>query len=145
MKSLVFVLLALLSWSALAEKYEVFSTTYGYGRPTVTMSWETNRPLGRAWLSVRVDTSDGDSDLGDNSYEQKIEGLRYDEASKRIVLDRDGKITECARFDNGSFFRTARWVSTNCRLSYKLMKRPFDDGFRINKYDVVVVYLTTQE
>lgn len=145
MRTLFFLLLVLGSVTAKAEKIEVFSTTYSHGTPHVTMAYVANRPLGRAWLNIVVDTSMPDSSLGYDEYEQKVEGLRYDEATKRIVIERDGQIKECARFKKGGFFGLDRWVSTGCRLSYKLVKRPVDDGFRIRNYDYVVVYLTIKE
>lgn len=135
----------ILSSVAQASEIEVLEVGYGAGYPRVTLSFEANKKLGRAWIAANVDTSQNESDLGDDSYRQKIEGLRYHEASDSIILEKDGQDIECAKFDKGSFFRVPSFKSTGCTLSYRLVKRVVDDGFETYKVDRVLVLLTIKE
>lgn len=145
MRLILIALVTFFVFSAHAEKIQIFEAPYNGGYPTMTMEFKANKSLERAWTEIRVDTSDGDSDLGDDEYRQKVAGLRFDPVTNAIVLDRDGKITECAKWDNGSFFRISRWRPTGCRFSYKFGKKNIDDGFRIYKRNFVFVYLNIKE
>ena len=144
MKALLLMAIFALT-SVHAEEIKVLEVNYNYGTPQVTLKYNVNKKLGRAWIEVRVDTSSGDSSIGDDFYRQLVEGLRYDEVTKAIVLDRDGQLIECAKYDKGSLFRIAGYKATGCTLNYRLIKVVMDDGFRTYKVDRVAVYLNTKD
>mgnify|MGYP003394291086 FL=1 len=139
------LIVTLFSTLAAAEKIEIFSEAYYGQKPTMTMAFVANRALGRAWVHIISDNSAPDSSLGYDEYDQKLEGLRYDETNRTIVLDRDGKTVECAKWRNGGFFGIDGWRPTGCRFSYKYGTDMQDDGFYIFRRQIVKVYLNVTE
>lgn len=145
MKKFIAIFALALSIGAQAGSVDIFETPYYMGYPRVNTEFQANKDLGRAWVSINIDTSTGDSDLGNDWYRQKVEGLSYDAATDSIVLDIEGKIIQCARFDRGGIFRSRGFKNTDCKITSRLEKRVVDDGFEISKQDVVVLTLNYVE
>jgi hypothetical protein len=147
MKKLFAFSLILISTIAQAETFDFFEAAYyPYGNPTVTARFEVNKDLGRAWVYVNVDASDADSSLHDDEYKQKIEGLTYDVATKTVLLERDGRLIECAKWKRAGVFGLASGIyETGCTFKHRFVTRDIDDGFYIRKEKRVIVSLKIKE
>ncbi len=146
MKNVIAMLLVLFSVTAQAESFDIFEASYDGSYPRVSPRFSVNRELGRAWVEINVDTSSGDSSFGNDDYRQQVAGLRYDSETKSILLVRDGREVECARWKrSGVFGLASHFKMTGCSFAHRLTTRSVDDGFNVRKESRVIVSLKILE
>lgn len=145
MKSLIASIVLMFSLTALADT-TVLLETKNYDNYDVSTTFTVNKELGRAWVTVTLGETFGDSTYY-NDTRVKVEGLSYDAATRSIVLDKDGEQIVCAslynrRFiiDGGNSIRN----SGRCKFSVKKFKKEFDNGFEIYKVPMLQVLMTVE-
>ncbi|WPU67110.1 hypothetical protein [Peredibacter starrii] len=114
--------------------------------------FEVNKEQGRAWVTLMQiqPRRGGHKSAGPGEFARetraKVPGMSYDEASKSIVLDQDGRIVECAtvRTRGVSIFKYDKITPTGCKLIVKKAKKAQDDGFRTRYISVTQVHLIAE-
>ena len=103
-----------------------------------------NRELGRAWVDVRVrstDPGDGPQDL--HVIPKAIEGLHYDQARKQVLYRAGTENVVCAE-DATFLWSTYLKPTGRCLLTSRSEQHKTDDGFRIREQTVAKVVFLPQ-
>lgn len=147
MKTLLLSLGLMFSTMTFASEVLILEVPF-YGRdPYVSSEFKINKELGRAWVETHVNAADGDSDIGNDYYRVKVEGLSFNTQTSNIEYVTDGKIVECAtvRRSRGLFKVDVIRPTGACVFSSKRIKVIVDDGFNTSKENRVQAFLTTLE
>lgn len=111
-------------------------------QPAKSKNFVINESLGRAW--VEVDLYHALSESSDH-YRAIVPGLRYDNLSKSVVFENDGKRVVCATVNEIGWwlFKQNQVTSTGqCELSHRYIKSPVDNGFTIDHIEHFEVHFT---
>lgn len=146
MKLIVLTLVFFLWSIARADENVVIEIPAPFWRTQTKAMFEINRLEGRAWVSI--ESSDGSIARRDrfySYYRSKVPGLSFDKEHSKIMLDREGAITECAAVESRgrSIFRYDHIINTRCELKVQKVIKEFDNGFEIRKIEMVQVLLKT--
>lgn len=144
MKLIVLTLVFFLWSAARASENIVIEIPAPFWQTEARASFEINRDLGRAWVSIKTwDRSMARRDRSYGKYREQVPGLSFDKATSAIVLDQDGAITSCANVSSRgrSIFRYDHITPTNCVLRVKKIMKEVDNGYRVRKIEMIQVIL----
>lgn len=133
MKSCLALVLFVLSIPAIAGEILLLdkaSWLLGTFNTSMTSTFEVNRDLGRAWVSLYF-TSPSDDGAG-HEERVKVEGMSYRAETKEVVFVVEGAQIVCAKVIK-NFFGTHVKPTRNCRIVEKNYFARVDDGFEIRK------------
>ncbi len=133
MKAMIAALLLTLSLSTLAGEIVLLDKAtwlLGSYNSSMTSTFEVNRELGRAWVSLYFSST---SDDGAGHEERvKVDGMSYRAETKEVVLVAEGAEIVCAKVIE-NFFGTQVKPTRNCKIVEKNYFARVDDGFEIRK------------
>lgn len=101
--------------------------SYSHG---VDASFAINKEMGRAWVKLVVTEDVTYSQSPRQYFETKVPGLFYEESSRLVVLEHEGKRFECANVVYGRILGQRIKPTGQCRFSHRYVKVPYDDGYR---------------
>ena len=122
-----------------------FSQYELWGSPSVTPEFLVNEELGRAWVTIRVTMGYADGESSTEEHRVKVAGMSFDKSTGAILLDHEGKLSECAfqKTVGRSIFRHKEIKTTPaCKFGSRWRDVSYDDGFEIKKtkrYDVFLI------
>ena len=99
---------------------------------SIDANFEVNRELGRAWIEIQI----SDSGYSDNApivqvVRKSVEGLSYDQVTKRIVYTHGDRPVVCA--DEKAFLFSKSYAPTaECPIVISFENRMLDDGFNVS-------------
>jgi hypothetical protein len=135
----LFVLLILISVANAAD-IKIYE---GNGYSTSgSLNYEFNGELGRAWVVFTIPTSDPES--MNEKVRIKVPGMSYSRTS--IIMSHEGQEAECATVEERGRFRITRrsviLPTGRCKFSKKIIKIPFDDGFKVRYQERLHIFLS---
>lgn len=110
----------------------------------ISSSYVINAELGRAWVELAFAHASPEEPT--EVLRVSVRGLKFDAASSSIVYQSDGKNVECAkvlRQRNIPFTGASIKPTGRCKITYKDVREPVDDGFNVAKKPRFVVYFAT--
>lgn len=122
------------------SQYELWGSAY------VTQEFAVNPELGRAWVEVSVSSNDPEGGLG-STEKYKVAGLSFDDQTKSVMLDFEGKLTTCAVLKTtgrGIFRQTVIKQTPACKFVGRWRDISYDDGFEIKKTSRYEVFLIVE-
>ncbi len=128
-------------------KLHSFSQYDLWGNPSVSQEFTINEELERAWVTIKVSSSDVDVGGASDEIRVKVPGLTYNKSTGIIAIDFEGKITECAALKTvgRSIFRRKEIVMTSsCKLQGRWRNVTYDDGFEIKKTSKYEIFLVVE-
>lgn len=141
MKKLFTVALLLVSTAILAEQKIKIATFPGSYSDSISLKFEVNKELGRAWVSATFSDHDPDSLPCASNF--KVPGLSYSKELNSVVYVKDGVTTVCSKMvtKGKGIFKLEKFEDVNCTLKIELTERLHDDGFNIYKVSEEIAYL----
>ncbi len=111
----------------------------------VSANFAANRPLGRAWIDVRLEPTSplGEELSAPEVIPTKVEGLYYDAARKQVLYRTADETVVCA--EDATFLWSTYLKNTGqCQLVARTEQRKMDDGFNIHERTVAKVVFEAQ-
>ncbi len=97
----------------------------------LTANFDVNRDLGRAWIDVKlIPYNQGDDAPDPQVFNEAVDGLYYDQASKQVIY-RNGKTRVVCAEDSSFLWTTSLKETGQCRLNVSSEARKVDDGFHV--------------
>ncbi len=98
--------------------------------------FDVNRDLGRAWVDVALTPSDqGDEAVDPTVFNEAVDGLYYDRASKQVIYQKGKTRVVCAE-DSSFLWSTSLKETGQCRLRVSSEEQKLDDGFHVRNETV---------
>ena len=142
MKTLLVMILAL-SNVVYASETKIFETL-NYRYEDHNVEFKVNKELGRAWVELSLIDRSFD-DIRYDDHRIKIEGLSYDAATQKVLLEKDGQIIECGELRRIPWSIGRRVFPTKaCSFKGKTVKVAYDDGFEIKYKPVFQLYMIVE-
>lgn len=118
----------------------IFKVPANNSTATKSKTFAIDEKLGRAW--VEIDFYYAMSETSDH-YRVAVPGLRYDPTQSQVIFENDGQRVICAnvvRKGWGPFKHQQLQPTGACELSHRYIKKPIDNGFRIEHVEQFEVH-----
>src|SRR5215472_17155906 len=111
----------------------------------ISAKFAVNRELGRAWIDVRVVSTEsiGDEPPDVEVISKSVEGLYYDSARKQVLYRTAIETIVCAE-DVTSLWGTYLKGTGKCLLTPRTEHQNLDDGFKVRKRTVAQIVFAAQ-
>lgn len=104
----------------------------------VTPLFTVNGTLGRAWVTLDIDSPNAQEDDLGRSEKVRVRGLGWDHGTRAIVFVRDDERFVCGPIRQWSGGQETR---DGCKLDVRYEQRRVDDGFTVERRRYAVVTL----